>query len=123
MTVARIRFLLATIALSLGAPAPVSAHAFLDHAVPSVGGKVRAPPGEVTLRFTEKLEPAFCSVRVLDARGERVDKADARVDGGDPALLRVSLRAIPAGRYKVIWRVVSVDTHVTEGDFTFEVAP
>jgi len=24
--------------------------------------------------------------------------------------------------YKVIWRVLSVDTHVTEGDFTFSVA-
>ncbi len=119
----RTRLLLATIALSLGAPAPVSAHAFLDHAAPSVGGKVHAPPGEVSLRFSEKLEPAFCSVRVLDAKGERVDKGDARVDGGDRGMLRVSLRVIPAGVYKVVWRAVSVDSHVTEGDFTFEVVP
>jgi len=27
------------------------------------------------------------------------------------------------GRYRVKWHVLSVDTHVTEGDFTFTVAP
>jgi copper resistance protein C len=27
------------------------------------------------------------------------------------------------GSYKVIWRVLSVDTHVTEGDYKFRVAP
>jgi methionine-rich copper-binding protein CopC len=24
---------------------------------------------------------------------------------------------------RVVWRVLSVDTHVTEGDFTFDVVP
>jgi len=27
------------------------------------------------------------------------------------------------GKYKVVWRVTSVDTHVTHGDFTFDVSP
>ena len=30
---------------------------------------------------------------------------------------------LPAGTYAVRWRVLSVDTHVTEGDFTFQVKP
>ncbi len=29
----------------------------------------------------------------------------------------------PTGTYKVIWRVLSVDTHTTEGDFKLTVAP
>jgi methionine-rich copper-binding protein CopC len=37
-------------------------------------------------------------------------------------VLRVSLPPLEPGRYRVTWRVLSVDTHVTEGDFTFEVA-
>ena len=37
--------------------------------------------------------------------------------------LRVSLKALPPGSYKVIWRVLSVDTHRTEGNFTFRVGP
>jgi methionine-rich copper-binding protein CopC len=38
-------------------------------------------------------------------------------------MLRVSLPALPAGRYTVAWRVLSVDSHVTEGTFSFRVAP
>ena len=30
---------------------------------------------------------------------------------------------LPPGTYKVIWRVLSVDTNRTEGDFTFRVGP
>jgi len=52
-----------------------------------------------------------------------VDKADSQVDSSDRTLLRVSLPPLAAGTYKVIWRVLSVDTHVTEGDFTFRLAP
>jgi copper resistance protein C len=33
------------------------------------------------------------------------------------------LRALPAGQYNVRWRVISVDTHKTEGSFGFEVRP
>ena len=33
------------------------------------------------------------------------------------------MSALPTGRYRVVWRVISVDTHVAEGDFTFDVAP
>jgi methionine-rich copper-binding protein CopC len=35
----------------------------------------------------------------------------------------VSLPALKAGKYKVVWRVVSVDTHVTSGTFGFEIVP
>jgi methionine-rich copper-binding protein CopC len=52
-----------------------------------------------------------------------VDKGDAHVDAGDATLLWVSLPSLAPGTYRVTWRVLSVDTHVTEGDFTFEVAP
>jgi len=98
------------------------AHAFLDRSEPRVGATVSAAPGELKLWFTQEIEPAFSTVKVLDAKGKRVDKADARVDLADRAVLRVSLEALGPGVYTVVWRVVSVDTHVTEGDFTFQVA-
>ena len=53
------------------------AHAFLDHAEPRVGNKVATPPREVTLWFTQKLEPAFSSVTVTNAAGQRVDTGKA----------------------------------------------
>jgi methionine-rich copper-binding protein CopC len=113
---------LAGAVLCAGIPAAL-AHAFLDHADPRVGSTLRAAPTEVRLWFTEPLEPAFSQVSVLDAKGERVDRDDRRLNPADPQQLSISLRPLGAGRYRVVWRVVSVDTHVTEGDFGFEIAP
>lgn len=114
---------LAAAALLLSAPARARGHAFLDRAEPRVGSTVKTAPSEVKLWFTGSLEPAFSTVQVLDETGKRIDKGDNRVDPSNPALLTVSLPSLSPGKYKVIWRVLSVDSHVTEGDFTFRVAP
>ena len=94
------------------------AHAMLDHAEPRVGNKVATPPREVTLWFTQKLEPAFSSMTVTNAAGERVDTGKPRVSGNQ---MSVSLRAGGNGTYHVTWHVLSVDTHTTDGNFTFQV--
>ena len=99
------------------------AHAFLDHATPAVGSAVRASPAQVKLWFTQQLEPAFSTARVADRTGKQVDKGDSEVDRTDAAQLRVSLPQLAPGTYRVTWRVLSVDSHVTEGDFTFDVVP
>ncbi len=113
-------FVLLLPALLLGAPA-ARAHAFLDHASPAVGSTVQRAPVAISLWFTQELEPAFSTVSVVDQAGNRVDGGDVRVDGKDATVLHVSLKPLPPGRYKVIWHVVSVDTHTTEGNFTFRV--
>jgi methionine-rich copper-binding protein CopC len=97
-----------------------SAHAFLDHAEPRVGNKVANPPHEVSLWFTQKLEPAFSTITVTNPAGERVDSGKTRVSGSQ---MSVSLRPGGAGTYHVTWRVLSVDTHTTDGSFTFQVGP
>lgn len=105
------------------ASAPAAAHAFLDHAVPAVGSTVHESPQGIRLWFTEQLEPAFSHVQVVDASGKEIDKGDSHVDAPNASVLAVSVPALPPGKYRVQWRVVSVDTHVTEGDFTFEINP
>jgi methionine-rich copper-binding protein CopC len=95
-----------------------NAHAFLERAEPRVGNKVATPPREVTLWFTEKLEAAFSSVTVTNAAGQRVDTGKARVSGNQ---MSVSVRSGGTGTYRVNWRVLSADTHRTDGDFTFQV--
>jgi copper resistance protein C len=104
--------------LLMFASGTAQAHAFLDHAEPRVGNKVAAPPREVTLWFTQKLEPAFSSVTVTNAAGERIDSGKARVSGNQ---MSISLRSGGAGTYHVNWHVLSVDTHTTDGNFTFQV--
>lgn len=101
--------------------APVQAHAFLDHADPPVGSTVHSPPAEIRLWFSQELEPAFSTVQVLNERGQRVDKGEGGLDAKDRSLLRLGVAPLAPGVYKVVWRAVSVDTHVTEGDFTFRV--
>ncbi len=110
-----------TVAACATASGFAHAHAFLDHASPAVGGTVQRPPEKVNLWFTQRLEPAFSTIEIVDRSGHRVDGGDGTVDIGDATLLHVSLKPLPPGTYKVIWRVVSVDTHATSGDYTFRI--
>jgi methionine-rich copper-binding protein CopC len=99
------------------------AHAFLDHADPAVGSQVRVAPAQVKLWFTETLEPALSRDRVFDANGQEVDRKDVHPEANNAAILVVSLPALKPGKYKVVWRAVSVDTHATSGTFGFEIVP
>jgi methionine-rich copper-binding protein CopC len=104
--------------LLLLATGEASAHAFLDHAEPRVGNKVATAPREVTLWFTQKLEPAFSTITVTNSAGQRVDTGKTRVSGSQ---MSISLRPAGTGTYHVTWHVLSVDTHTTDGSFAFQV--
>src|SRR5262249_26056890 len=114
----RIGLALAACALTATAAA---GHAVLDRAEPKVESALKRPPEEVRLYFTERLEPAYSSVRVLDDRGTQVDRHDSHVDRSNPVLLRATLPPLPLGTYRVMWRVLSIDADVTEGGFTFRI--
>lgn len=98
------------------------AHAFLDRASPAVGSDVTGSPSSLALTYTEPVEPLFSSVQVTDASGARVDQGTptTRDDG---RVLAVGLKPLSPGVYSVEWHVTSVDTHKTEGHFTFTVKP
>jgi copper resistance protein C len=117
----RLLVALAFIAGALLAAGPASAHAFLDHASPAVGSTVPTSPPVLSLWFTQALEPAFSSATVTNASGASVNAGNAAVDAKDPTLLKVPLKKLPPGTYMVKWRVVSVDTHTTNGSFSFTV--
>ena len=113
------------VAAGLAAAAPALAHAFLDHAVPSVGGTVAAAPGELALTFTQKVVVALSKVSLARAGGGAVATGRLAGDAGSPSdTLHLSLAgALPPGVYVVTWHVVSVDTHPTSGSYRFTVAP
>ena len=69
----------------------------------------------------KRIEPAFSSIQVFDATGKQVDKKDTHSDRSNRSLLQISLPPLGPGTYKVVWGVVSVDTHVTKGDFSFQI--
>jgi methionine-rich copper-binding protein CopC len=61
-------------------------------------------------------------IQVFDASGKEVDRRDMHVSHSDPSLMAISLPPLQTGTYKVLWRVVSIDSHVTKGSFTFQIA-
>jgi methionine-rich copper-binding protein CopC len=100
---------------------PAWAHAFPDHSDPRVGSEVKEPPRTVRIWFDGRLEPLFSSLHVMDKQGERVDTGPGRVDPDDATLLTTDLPALPPGVYTVVWDVVAIDGHRTEGQFNFTI--
>lgn len=111
---------IALISLILLEPIGARAHGILERSIPRAGSTVRIAPEEVSIWFTQRPEPAFSTITVINAAGERVDVGVTRVNGN---LMQVSLRPIGAGTYQVTWRILSVDTHTTQGTFVFHVRP
>jgi methionine-rich copper-binding protein CopC len=111
----------AAVAACLLSPAAF-AHAFLDRASPAVGSAVAGSPPSIALTYTEPVEPLFSTIQVTDAGGERMD-AGKPVPQDDGRVLQVPLKKLPPGVYTVEWHVTSVDTHKTQGHFTFTVKP
>jgi copper resistance protein C len=111
------RVLVALVAIACCA-SPISAHAFLKRAQPSAGAALAAAPKSVTLAFSERLEPAFSGMTVTDSAGHNVAAAATMIDG---VSMVVPLRPLARGTYRVVWHVVSVDTHRTEGSYSFTV--
>lgn len=120
-SLARVSWVALAALLAVGSSA--DAHAFLERADPRVGSTVRSAPDKVRLWFTQRLEPAYSRAEIFDEAGQRVALGPATLDPGGRMLLTVPVPPLVSGRYRVHWRVLSVDTHITEGDFTFAVAP
>jgi methionine-rich copper-binding protein CopC len=86
------RFVIPSLLFASLGNAAAHAHAFLDHASPLVGSSVASAPREVSLTFTQNRNT-----------------------------MHVVLKAAGPGTYHVRWQALSVDTHKTEGSFTFRV--
>lgn len=116
-------FFIAVLGL-IAATVRVEAHAFLVRAEPRVGSKVNKAPSEVRVWFSEPVQAGVSNIKVFDVSGNQVDKKDTHSDRGNRSVLCVSLiPGLTAGSYKVVWRVTSSDTHVTDGNFHFEIVP
>jgi copper resistance protein C len=113
--------LVSFLAVLLVSASNASAHAHLDHASPQVDSVVNGSPGEVRMWFTESLEPNFSTAELRSSSGAVI--GTGRVDPRNPQEMVIQAGALQPGKYKVMWKVVSVDTHRTEGSFGFEVKP
>jgi copper transport protein len=104
-------------AVTLGLPAAASAHATLEHTVPSFRGRVDAPPRVVRLSFSEAVNPVALRLGVFTAQGRVVSGSPHLMPGGQA--VEASLARLSPGGYTVRWQALAEDGHVSSGVFTF----
>jgi copper transport protein len=119
----RVATALTAAAVFLAVPASAWAHAALLHTVPSASGTVNTAPHQVTLTYSEAVEPRFAIVSVTDQDAHRMTTGPPARSAANPDTLVVPLKHLPEGWYLVYWRVISVDGHPVRGAFTFAVGP
>lgn len=103
-------------------PRTTLAHAELVRADPPVNGLVIAPPSQLTLSFSEEVEPndPAPAVRVLSSDGRELP-ATVHV-GSNPRQLVVDVQGIENGTWTVAWTVTSAtDGHTLSGSYVFRV--
>jgi methionine-rich copper-binding protein CopC len=113
-----LRVFVAALAL---APALALSHALLQKTEPGRRAVLGQAPAQVRLWFNEKLEPAFSSIAVTDARGAPVTQDKARVAADNPKLLVLDLPPLGPGEYAVSYQVLSVDGHTVRANYRFTV--
>ena len=111
----------ALLASVLGIVATASAHSFPQQEVPPAGATLTDPPTEVTIKYDAPIEQLFASLEVLNSAGQNqaVGAPQVSSDGWE---LSIPVNKLPPGEYTVQWRVVCIDTHHTQGSYSFTVA-
>jgi len=97
------------------------AHSFPDKETPAAGQKVPSPPSEVVIAFDAPIEKLFAKLEVMSADGSNEALGSPQVSD-DGIRLSVKVGALKPGDYTVKWAVVCIDTHHTNGSYTFTVA-
>ncbi|WP_153376296.1 MULTISPECIES: copper homeostasis periplasmic binding protein CopC [Rahnella] len=99
-----------------------SAHAHLKTETPAADSVLTVSPTELSLGFSEGIEPDFSKITLTDASQKTVKTGKMTLAANDntQAVLPLS-DALSAGKYIVSWNVVSVDGHKTHGQYSFTV--
>ena len=98
------------------APGTLVAHARLAGSTPADGSTVETA-AQVTLEFTEDVNPDFVEVEVTGPGGAEAAADEPRVDGR--TVTQALVEALPEGGHTVAYRVVSADGHPVAGSLTF----
>jgi methionine-rich copper-binding protein CopC len=101
---------------ALAGAAPASAHARLVESFASAQPSVSKPPHSIKLLFSGKADAHYSTVSL-----EREDGTALAAHTQARAERRLELPAPPltSGRYRVRYRVLSTDGHITEGQLDF----
>ena len=102
------------------AVSPALAHSKPKTMTPEANSTVAAP-AQVSVFFTEGLEPKFSSLQLMDAQGAVVSKDKSVVDAKDAKHMTLALPKLGPGTYRVHWMTAALDGHRMDGDYSFKV--
>lgn len=98
------------------------AHAELTGSNPGAGAALSTIPAQLSLTFSEAVNPALSSISLLDADGATVALGEVSTDPGDSHVLVAPVLASDSrlGVFTVVWGSYSAeDGHASSGSFTF----
>ena len=96
------------------------AHSFPESETPAAGQTLTSSPAEVAIKFDAHIEKLFAKLDVLGPES-KIESVTKPVVSSDGYTLSVKVGNLKPGDYKVQWAVTCVDTHHTEGSYTFTV--
>ncbi len=120
-SVNQVIFLLMIILSLLWHSNPVMAHAALVKSDPPRRATLSNPPKQIQLWFNEKIEGAYASVVLLDSNKKSITENNPEVVANDPKSVVLNIPEIGTGKYTIQYRVMSVDGHVIESSFDFNI--
>jgi copper resistance protein C len=115
--------LLAVTVLTLVSTAEVTAwaHSFPEQESPAAGATLSEPPTQVTIKYDAPIEKLFASLKVIDSTGKNEAVGQPAISSGGWTL-SVPVNTLSPGEYMVQWNVVCIDTHHTQGSYSFTIA-
>ena len=100
---------------------PAFAHAVPKSMTPAPDSTVSAPT-EISIVFSEELEPKFSVIKLVDSMGMVVSKEAAVLDPKNTRHLTLALpKGLPAGVYTVQWTSSATDGHKLSRSYNFTI--
>src|SRR3712207_972613 len=99
----------AIVALVIWSAFPLNAlaHAELLGSEPAAGSSLEQAPAQVTLYFSEAVAPGLTDISLLDARGRRIDRVPARIEGESARVVSAEVPELQPGVYTISFRALS----------------
>lgn len=116
------KFIRSAVAIALASTAAsAQAHGKLITSEPANGATLERAPTEVRLQFSEPVEAAFTTVKLVGPALKEVSTGATAVDKTDAKTVVLAVPPLTTGAYRAEWTMVGPDGHKVKGTVAFSV--
>ncbi len=105
--------------LSAGATQVCWAHAILRESTPAINSTVQGPDVDISMRFNVRIDGSRS--RVLLVAPDGTSSALKLATQAKPDILQTRATGLKPGAYKLEWKVLASDGHMSNGEIPFTV--